>query len=361
MVDMKRIQNYTLTSSQIQLLSKIERFQGAFEATKFQRRVLVEGLKKSTIITSSGASTRIEGAILNDDQVKSLFEKGCKITKMSSRSEREVIGYIKALDYIYNHFEKIEISEKIIREIHQVLTSDLTNEQLSPKQKGAYKDITNDVVETDLVTGKIIKVWFKTTPPGPATAVAMMELIRSYHNLKNENSCHPLILIAGFIVHFLAIHPFRDGNGRTARLLTTLLLMKHGYHWAQYSSHEKIIEDNKEGYYISLREAQHTFMSIRPKYNSWIEFFLTTVSKQTEFLKSKIIKDSPLSVMNKNEKVIYLIIESNNKCNISFLLEQTSMTRSGLKSLLGRLLDKNIIFKNGIGKGTLYKIKKDQV
>lgn len=224
--------------------------------------------------------------------------------------------------------------------------------------RGNYKDITNDVVETDSSTDKIIKVWFKTTPPGPATTAAMRNLVVSYNDLQTQNACHPLILIAGLIVHFLAIHPFRDGNGRTARLLTTLLLIKHGYHWSQYSSHEKIIEDNKERYYVSLREAQLTFASGKPKYGRWIDFFLHTVSLQTDFLKSKIIKESPITVMNKNEKNIYQFIESGGDCKISYLLEQTSMSRPGLKSLLKRLLDKGVISKSGNGKGTIYFITK---
>lgn len=89
---MKTIKNHALTNQQVEQITKIERFQGAFETTKFQRPALVAGLKKTSIITSSGASTRIEGALLADEQVKELIEKGCKINGMSSRSEREVVG-----------------------------------------------------------------------------------------------------------------------------------------------------------------------------------------------------------------------------------------------------------------------------
>jgi Fic family protein len=354
---MKTIENHALTGSQAGLISKVERFQGAFEATKFQRPALVASLKKSSIITSSGASTRIEGAMLADEQVKELVDKGCKITSISSRSEREVAGYVKALTYIYDNFEKLDISEKTIRELHQLLTGELTEDQLPSKQRGAYKDVTNDVVEKDTATGKIIRVWFKTTPPGPATQSAMSNLIVEYGELKSGDGCHPLILIGGFIVHFLAIHPFRDGNGRLSRLLTTLLLLRHDYKWAQYTSHEKVIEDNKENYYVCLRSTQSTFEKSQPDYEKWISFFLKTVSIQAEFLSGKIIQESPTTVMNDNEKNVYQIIKTAKECNVSYILENTEMSRAGLKDLIKRLIDKDLIKKQGQGKGTTYLIK----
>lgn len=351
---MKTIKNHILTGTQTSFISKVERFQGAFEATKFQRPTLIENLKKTSIITSSGASTRIEGAVLDDKQVKELVEKGCKITNISSRSEREVAGYVKVLNYIYDNFQKLEISERSIRELHQLLTGELTEDQLPSKQRGAYKDIANDVVEIDTKTGKVIKTWFKTTPPGLTTKLAMTTLISEYNELESEGECHPLLLTGGFIVHFLAIHPFRDGNGRISRLLTTLLLLRHSYTWVQYTSHEKIIEDNKENYYICLRETQSTLETNIPEYGKWIDFFFKTISIQTDFLNRKIIKNSPVTPINKNEKNIYKIIESAGECKISHILENTKMTRSGVKALLKRLVDRGLIKKQGQGKGTTY-------
>tara|TARA_Y100000768_G_C23983127_1_gene687074 strand:- start:1124 stop:2191 length:1068 start_codon:yes stop_codon:yes gene_type:complete len=353
---MNNIKNHILSTYQLQLLTKIERFQGAFEVTKFQRPALVDDLKQTTIITSSGSSTRIEGAILTDDQVRELLNNGCQINKVSSRSEREVAGYIKALTYIYDHYESLEISEKTIREIHDLLTSELTEDQLPRKQRGAYKDVTNNVIEQNLVTGES-KIWVETSPPGPATNTAMEHLVSTYNLLNNDRECHPLILTAGFIVNFLAIHPFRDGNGRLSRLLTGLLLLRHGYLWSQFTSHEKVIEDNKEGYYIALRDTQVTFKSGHSDYDKWLSFFLRVVSTQTEILQSRISQESPASILNENERLIYSVIKANGECKIGFLLEQTNLTRAGLKSLMKRLVDKKIIIREGVGKGTIYRLK----
>ena len=352
---MDRIKNYKLSPFQLSQVTKIERFQGAFEATNFKRPALVESLKKTTIVTSSGASTRIEGAILTDAQVQELYEKNCQINKMSSRSEREVAGYIKGLSYVYENYDHLEVNERTIREIHAILTSDLIEDQLPKKQRGTYKDVTNDVVERNYDTGET-KVWFKTTPPGPETETAMRKLIDDYNSVSRDELCHPLIIIGAFVVHFLAIHPFRDGNGRLSRILTSLLLLKHGYRWAQYASHEKVIEDNKEGYYLSLRETQSSLKMNNPNYTPWIDFFTKVMNSQIEFLKGKIQQDSPTTVMNKNENQVYEILKSSGECSVSFLLEQTDLSRPGLKSLLARLVESGIIRRSGQGKATRYHL-----
>jgi Fic family protein len=355
MLTMKNIKVHILTSQQLALITQIERFQGAFEATKYQKPALIKELKQTTIITSSGSSTRIEGAILTDIQVKELVERGCKITKISSRSEREVAGYIKALLYVYDNYEDLSVSEKTIRELHSLLTSELLKDQLPKKQRGTYKDVANSIIEKNLVTGES-KIWFETTPAGPATNTAMEQLISSYNELSQNKECHSLIIVASFIVQFLAVHPFRDGNGRLSRLLTSFLLLKQGYKWSQFSSHEKVIEDNKEGYYISLRDTQATLKEAQPDYSQWITFFLKIVSTQAEILQSMINRESPLSELNENESKIYQIIKANQRCKISFLLEQVDMSRAGLKSLLKKLVVMGIINKEGEKKGTVYHI-----
>lgn len=236
------------------------------------------------------------------------------------------------------------------------MTSKLLEEQLPVKQRGAYKDIPNDVVEINHDTGEEV-VWFRTTPPGPQTETAINSLVSDYDELMLLNEIHPLILIAAFIVHFLAIHPFRDGNGRLSRLLTVFLLLKADYSWCRYVSHEKVIEDNKEGYYVSLRDAQGTFSSGKVNYDRWFEFFLKTLCIQGEVLLAKLNSETPVSELNMNEKKVFEIIRENGKCNIGFILEQVDMSRNGMKSLLRRLVDRGIIKNSGVGKGTFYLVE----
>ena len=264
-------------------------------------------------------------------------------------------GYIKALKYIYDNFSSLEVNEKNIRELHQILTSELTTDQLSKKQRGAYKDITNNVIEKNIETGKEV-VWFKTTPPGPQTNTAMKDLLYDFQSINISDEVPSIILIASFIVHFLAIHPFRDGNGRLSRLITVWLMLRSGYYWIQFSSHEKIIEDNKKNYYLSLRKTQNSFNKTKVLYDSWIEFFSKTLLQQTKIIESILQKESPVSALNRNEVLVYEIIKLNGNCNIGFILDQVDMTRAGLKTLLRRMLDYGHIKSKGIGKGTLYYV-----
>lgn len=352
---MKQILKYRLSNKLNKILSEIERFQGAFETGHHLSPKFITSLKQTTIITSSGSSTRIEGAILTDDEIKKFVDKGCKISKMSSRSEREVAGYVKALNYIYDNFLDLEMSEKNIRELHQILTSELTTSQLPKKQRGAYKDIDNHVIEKNLETGKET-VWFKTTPPGPQTESAMAELIFNLKYISERDEVQSVILTASFVVHFLAIHPFRDGNGRLSRLITVWLLLRFGYSWMQFSSHEKVIEDNKENYYLSLRETQSSFSKHEILYDRWLEFFSNTIFQQTKIIEILLRKESPISSLNKNESTVYEIIKTNGDCNIGFILDQVAMKRAGLKTLLKRMVDSGYIQTKGLGKGTLYYV-----
>jgi Fic family protein len=347
---------YRIEIKAVRLLAKIERFHGNWEKNKRLKPAAITSLTQTTIVTSSGASTRIEGAILSDKEVQQLLENGCKISKLSSRSEREVAGYIKALTYVYENAEHLEVCEKTIREIHQLLTSDLLEDQLPSKQRGTYKDVPNDVVEKNEITGKET-VWFRTTPPGIQTTTQMMELIENFATAI-ENELHPIIRAALFIVHFLAIHPFRDGNGRVARILTSLILLKE-YKWFRYTSHEKVIEDNKEAYYVSLRKTQETLDCENVDYDPWVIFFLQTVVKQTIVLEEQLInfEGDKLKVnLVGNEAKVYAFLLKQGESPSSAILRNMDISKDGLKKLLKRLVDKGLVQKIGVGTSTRYRI-----
>ena len=352
-----QIENYSISPKILQAANEVERFQGLWEHTtgKFSSH-LVTVLKQTTIITSSGSSTRIEGALMSDEEVEQLVKRNCKISEMSSRSEREVAGYVNTLRYIYNHYSELKMSEVNIRTLHQKLTSELLPGHLPEKQRGAYKDIPNNVIEKNEKTGEE-NVWFYTAPPGPQTEAEMESLITEYRELDKKNDVPKLILIAAFIVHFLAIHPFRDGNGRLSRLITTWLLLRAGYNWAQYTSHEKVIEDNKKRYYVSLRNTQNTFQKEKVDYGFWLEFFFLVLQKQVDYLKNKLTHESPEAGLSKNEASVYKLIQEYGTCTPSFILQHVDMTDNGLKTLLQRLVQRGLLSAIGKTKGRKYRIK----
>ncbi len=337
-------------------IAEIEHVTGLWVKTTGLSQSLIASLKKTSIITSSGASTRIENALMSDKEVGDFVAKGRKITSISSRSEREVAGYIEALQYIYDSSGEDRISEHNIKALHQLMTQQFTNEMLAPELRGSYKTVPNNVVEQDEV-GNPIRPWFETTPPGPQTQSAMAELIEIYHQHIDLNT-PKLMVIAWFVVHFLAIHPFQDGNRRLSRLLTIWLLLNNGYEWIPYVSHEKFIEDNKEAYYLRLRETQASFLSETVDYHPWISFFSSILARQARYLKENVIEkaDSIIidSNLGKNEKLVMEAL-ADRELSRAELQNYVPMTELGMKKLLGRLRDRGLIEVTGRGKSTKYK------
>ena len=148
------------------------------------------------------------------------------------------------------------------------------------RQRGEYKKLDNSVVATNQ-EGKVLSIVFDTTP-AYLTPKEMSELISWTNNALNENEYHPLLIISNFVVEFLKIHPFLDGNGRLSRILTNLLMLKVGYEYVPYISQEKLIEDNKTKYYIALRQSQTTFKTKRETIDPWSKFILNILLEQAK-------------------------------------------------------------------------------
>ena len=350
------IEDYAISPKILRTAGEVEHFQGLWQHTTAKHSPhSVKTLKQTIIITSSGSSTRIEGALISDEEVEQLVKRNCKISGISSRSEREVAGYVNTLRHIYGHYNKMEMSEVNIRALHQKLTAELLSGHLPKKQRGTYKDVPNNVIEKNEETGEE-KIWFYTTPPGPQTEAEMKDLIEEYRELDKKNDVSKPILIAAFVVHFLAIHPFRDGNGRLSRLITTWLLLRAGYDWVQYTSHEKVIEDNKKHYYLSLRNTQNTFRKGNANYDLWLEFFFLVLQKQVGHLRNKLVHESPKSELGKNEATVYELIREHGICTPAFILQHVDMTDNGLKTLLQRLIEKGLVNPIGKTKGRKYEI-----
>lgn len=309
-------------------------------------------LKKTTIITSAGASTRIEGAHLSDKEILKRLD-GIRIQKIQDRDEAEVAGYIDSMKYIFDQFRELAISEHTIRSLHQMMCQYLSHDILPPNQRGVYKNITNAVIRVDPSTGSR-ETMFETTPPGPQTETAMRELVEDYTHFIEDPNFSDLEVIAAFIVKFLAIHPFRDGNGRISRLLTTLCLLQQGYEFSMFASHEKIIEENKDQYYVALRQTQATFKD-SPDLNPWFLFFLKVLEKQTDFLEGKLMPKK-LGRMTALEDKVLKLIQAHQPVSIGFLERESKIKRVTLKNILSRLKQQGVIEMSGERKGSSYKL-----
>ena len=341
-----KINNQMLT-----IISEIDEFKGSWKLLGQMAPEKLQALKKVATIESVGSSTRIEGNKLSDKQVEELLSRINK-ESFANRDEEEVAGYAKLADTIFEDWEVIPLSENYIKQLHKILLEYSSKDE---KHKGEYKKVSNAVAAYDN-KGQELGVVFETATPFE-TPLKMQELIDWTNKNLDDIFYHPLIVIGVFVVNFLAIHPFQDGNGRLSRALTNLLLLKSGYLYIPYSSTESIVEDNKEGYYRALRQTQTTLKS-EPNYEPWLMFFLKTLQKQKIRLEYKLEhtetkKISNLDLPEVSAKIME-VFENKDRATISELSELTGTNINTIKKHLANLVENNYLIKHGKTRGVWY-------
>jgi Fic family protein len=257
----------------ISLLSKIDSIKSQWTSENNLTSFTIDELSKNNIITSAGASNRIENIILTDKQVNTLFLS--KKKDHFKRNEAEVMGYIDILQTVFEEYENIKLNQSNILSLHNEL---LKFSDSNLKYSSRYK-LTDNQIALANQQGEILGILFKPTP-AHLTQQEMGELIEWVESESNKKIVHPLIITAIFIIEFLAIHPFDDGNGRVSRVLSILLLLQNGYDFTKYVSHEKMIEQTRDKYYKALRDSQSNWRQENEDVSEWILYFLRTVLKQ---------------------------------------------------------------------------------
>ena len=337
-----------ITLEILNLIAKIDEFKGEWKAIGNLAPDRLHALKHVATIESIGSSTRIEGAKLTDQEIELLLS-GLDKKSFGSRDEQEVAGYAKVMNVVFESYEEIPFTENYIRQLHKEL---LQYSSKDTRHRGAYKKMTNHVEAFDH-NGKSLGVIFETASPfdTPKDMAALLTWTRM--QLK-EKELHPLLTISVFIVHFLAIHPFQDGNGRLSRVLTNLLLLKTGYLYVPYSSLESVIEKNKDNYYLALRRTQSSFKFEHPDYTPWLTFFLKTLDAQKEMLARKIERENVFTKLPRLSRHIIELVKDHGELSISEIESITGANRNTIKKKLAELVRDNHLSRQGQGKGTRY-------
>ena len=183
----------------------------------------------------------------------------------------------------------------------------------------------------------------------------MQELVTSIQTTLAEATLHPLLAISVFVVVFLAIHPFQDGNGRLSRILTTLLLLKAGYGYVPYTSLESVIEANKESYYLALRRTQMTLSQAEPDWEPWIVFFLRSLQRQKKKLAERLEREKLMANdLPPLGQSILDMVKKHGRVSIGEIVRATGQSRSTIKLRLADLLRKQILLRHGKGRSTWY-------
>lgn len=340
---------FTITPEMLRLVAELEDFKGQWRMIRSLSPEKLTSLRRVATIESVGSSTRIEGSKLTDRQVEDLLGR-LHIIEFKTRDEQEVAGYAYVMDQVFDAFEQIPVTENMIGQLHQDLLRYSTKNE---RHRGHYKKLPNHVAAFD-ASGKEIGIVFQTTSPFN-TPREMEALVAWFIKADRERSLHPLLLVGGFIVVFLAIHPFQDGNGRLSRVLTTLMLLRAGYAYVPYSSLESIIEATKEGYYRSLRRTQTTLSAKKPDWEAWLIFFLRSLVKQKDALAMKIaLDDSHAADLHPLAKKIVALLPEHETLTLSQLVKLTKGKPSTLKLRLKELVEKGHLLPKGQGRGAHY-------
>lgn len=339
-----------LPNSVWQKIAKIDQLKGTWIGGVNLGPQVLGRLKKSVLVTSTGASTRIEGARLSDQDVEKLM-RGIAIQQFSDRDKQEVRGYYELLNNVFDAWDRLRFSEGLIKHFHREL---LKYVEKDTRHRGDYKKRENKVHMID-EAGQSIGILFETTP-AYLTPKEMNELVDWTQQAFEFQDFHPLLIIANFLVQFLQIHPFQDGNGRLSRILTNLLLLKTGYAYIPYTSHEKIIEDNKPEYYLALRQSQTSFNTDQETIVPWLTFFLNVTLEQSRMALDLFSEENVEKLLSPRQLEVWKYMQEVDEVTPMELSEKLGIPRPTINQVLNKLLDLKKIERLGLGRATRYRL-----
>src|SRR3989338_7887438 len=330
-------------------IAQIDELKGQWTAVTNLNPQLLGRLKRSVLITSTGASTRIEGARLSDEDVDDLM-KDLAIQKFADRDKQEVQGYFELLKIIFDTWDHIRFSENTIKHLHQEVLKYVEKDQ---NHRGKYKSTDNKVEMVD-EQGKRTGVIFDTTP-AYLTPKQMQELVEWTKYALEAKLSHPLIIVGNFLVEYLYIHPFKDGNGRLSRILTNLLLLQAGYLYMSYVSHERLVEDQKPQYYLALRKSQRTFKKGAGDIAPWLEFFLSLILAQSKEAISLMAQEFIEDILSNKQIAVWQYLQNIDEATPKDIARETKVVYATVRQTLSKLLDLKKIERVGMGRSSRYR------
>jgi len=341
-----------ITPDILGMISRIDEFKGAWRALGTLAPDRLSALRRVATIESIGSSTRIEGSKLSDRQVEQLLSN-LEIKSFATRDEQEVAGYAELMDLIFSSWQDIPFTENYIKQLHQTL---LRYSEKDVRHRGHYKTNSNSVAAFD-ENGVQIGIVFQTASPFD-TPRLMTELVTWVEAEREARRLHPLLLIGLFVVVFLEIHPFQDGNGRLSRVLTTLLLLQAGYAYVPYSSLESVVEQNKEAYYLALRQTQGTIRAETPNWQPWLMFFLRSLAEQVRRLEKKVEREKlVLAALPELSLQIVEFAREHGRITIGEAIKLTGASRNTLKQHFRALVERGNLNQHGSGRGVWYELR----
>jgi len=344
-----RLNKRIILSNEILLkIGKIDELKGKWSGSLALNPRILGQLKRSVIITSTGSSTRIEGAIMTDQEVER-FLRGINQITPKNRDEQEVAGYADLLGRIFDNYNSLKITEGMILQFHSIMLKFSKKDEL---HFGKYKTKDNKVAI--LEKGKIKTILFDPTPPW-LVKKEMDDVLEWLKERQEKKDVHPLAMIANFIFEFLAIHPFQDGNGRLSRAMTNLMMLQSGYAYVPYVSLEEIIEEKLPEYYMALRKTQKNHKTENENIEPWMIFFLDCVFIQVKKALNLLNENNPEGLLSEIQKKIYDLFADYAELSVSEIKNKIDIPLPTIKKTVARLLEYRLVEKLGQGPATRYK------
>jgi Fic family protein len=262
----QRLRKFAVPMSTTWLLNDLAEAKGKQELYTRQSPQVLKALREMALVQSVESSNRIEGVTVATDRLRPLVLGNAR---PKDRSEHDITGYRRALNLIHTEAGVLQITPALLRRLHQLC-------QEGSGDAGQFKKVDNEVIELQPGAAPIVR--FRCVS-AKATPAAVDELCLVYRHAIDQDHIPPLIAIGAFILDFLCIHPFRDGNGRVSRLLTLLALYQHGYEVGRYISLERLVEEAKEEYYHVLRQSSQRWHDGKHDLLPWLNHFLAIVRR----------------------------------------------------------------------------------
>ena len=332
-----------LPANLLEISGIIYDLRGKGEIRKMNNLHLFEELQHTAMIDSIQSSNAIEGIVTTAERVKKLVNKQ---SEPFTHDEQEILGYRDVLDEIYNHHEDLEITGDLLKHFHMLML------RTTSPDAGKYKQQNNWIQERDeqgRISIRFVPVKASETPQ------AVEQMIFAWHEGKQDSRVNGLLLIACVIVDFLCIHPFRDGNGRVSRLLTSLLLLQEGFDIGKYISIDKKINEYRYNYYQALKACSDGWHENRNTYIPFITYLLQILYSCYKDLDSKFIENSARKI-SKSKLIENTLMQSFvpvSKEEIAARFPEISITT--VERVLGKLVREGKIEKIGTFRNARYR------
>lgn len=340
--DYKKRYGRLLQPDIVALLAQIHEYKGEQALFVEAKADALTQLLEIAKIQSTEASNKIEGIYTSDERLKKIV---CDKTMPKTRNEKEIAGYRDVLNTIHQNYDYIPVKPSIFLQLHRDLY------KFAGNAGGSFKSSDNVIAQEDEQGNKFVR--FQPVPAWETPAY-IDAICDAFQDACKDSQCDPLILIPMFILDFLCIHPFNDGNGRMSRLLTLLLLYRAGYIVGMYISIEKLIEQTKETYYETLQESSYNWHEEENDDAPFARYMLgVIVAAYCDF--SSRVQLLATSGMSKPERVREVIRGSVGKMTRAQIMEKCpDISRVTVERALTYMVKKGEILKIGGGRYTAY-------